>query len=35
MMIFYCKGEKGKDKKGNLIMYDLESKIDFVVFSGF
>ena len=33
-MIFYRKGEKGKDKKGNPIMYDLESKIDFAVFPG-
>lgn len=33
-MIFYRKGERGKDKKGNSIMYDLESKINFAVFPG-
>merc|ERR1711912_129213 len=34
MGIFYRKGERGKDKKGNSIMYDLESKINFAVFPG-
>lgn len=33
-MIFYRKGQKGTDKKGNLIMYDLEDKINFAVFPG-
>jgi len=33
-MIFYRKGQKGTDKKGNPIMYDLESKINFSVFPG-
>merc|ERR1712146_550837 len=33
-MIFYRKGERGKDKKGNSIMYDLDNKIDFAVFPG-
>lgn len=33
-MIFYRKGQKGTDKKGNPIMYDLESKINFAVFPG-
>jgi glycine hydroxymethyltransferase len=33
-MIFYRKGEKGKDKKGNPILYDLEDKINFAVFPG-
>merc|ERR1711975_79360 len=33
-MIFYRKGERGKDKKGNSIMYDLEDKINFAVFPG-
>lgn len=33
-MIFFRKGEKGKDKKGNPIMYDLEEKINFAVFPG-
>lgn len=33
-MIFYRKGEKGKDKKGNAIMYDYEDKINFAVFPG-
>lgn len=33
-MIFYRKGEKGKDKKGNSIKYDLEGPINFSVFPG-
>lgn len=33
-MIFYRKGQKGTDKKGNPIMYDLEDKINFSVFPG-
>jgi glycine hydroxymethyltransferase len=33
-MIFYRKGEKKQDKKGNSIMYDLEDKINFAVFPG-
>lgn len=33
-MIFYRKGQKGTDKKGNPIMYDLEEKINFAVFPG-
>jgi len=33
-MIFYRKGQKGVDKKGNPIMYDLEEKINFAVFPG-
>ena len=33
-MIFYRKGVKGQDKKGNDIMYDLEDKINFAVFPG-
>ena len=33
-MIFYRKGQKGTDKKGNAIMYDLEDKINFAVFPG-
>lgn len=33
-MIFYRKGQKGTDKKGNPIMYDLEDKINFAVFPG-
>jgi glycine hydroxymethyltransferase len=33
-MIFYRKGQKGTDKKGNPIMYDLEEKINFSVFPG-
>ena len=33
-MIFYRKGKKGVDKKGNPIMYDLEDKINFAVFPG-
>lgn len=31
-MIFYRKGKKGVDKKGNDIMYDLEKKINNAVF---
>ena len=34
-MIFYRKGQKGVDKKGNPIMYDLEEKINFAVFHAF
>merc|ERR1719491_304992 len=33
-MIFYRNGQKGVDKKGNPIMYDLEQKINFAVFPG-
>ena len=33
-MIFYRKGQKGVDKKGNPIMYELEDKINFSVFPG-
>ena len=33
-MIFYRKGQKGTDKKGNPIMYDLEGPINFSVFPG-
>jgi glycine hydroxymethyltransferase len=33
-MIFFRKGQKGTDKKGNPIMYDLEDKINFSVFPG-
>ena len=33
-MIFYRKGQKGTDKKGNPIMYDMEDKINFAVFPG-
>lgn len=33
-MIFYRKGQKGTDKKGNPVMYDLENKINFAVFPG-
>merc|ERR1712085_103737 len=33
-MIFFRKGQKGTDKKGNPIMYDLEGKINFSVFPG-
>ncbi|EFN51000.1 serine hydroxymethyltransferase [Chlorella variabilis] len=33
-MIFYRKGQKGTDKKGNPIMYDLETPINFAVFPG-
>jgi len=33
-MIFFRRGQKGTDKKGNAIMYDLEDKINFAVFPG-
>jgi len=33
-MIFYRKGQKGLDKKGNPVMYDYEEKINFSVFPG-
>lgn len=33
-MIFYRKGQKGVDKKGNPVMYDYEDKINFSVFPG-
>lgn len=33
-MIFYRKGQKGVDKKGNPIMWDLEEKINGAVFPG-
>lgn len=33
-MIFYRKGQKGTDKKGNPVMYDLETPINFAVFPG-
>ncbi|CAJ1365366.1 unnamed protein product [Effrenium voratum] len=33
-MIFYRKGQRGVDKKGNPIMYDLEEKINAAVFPG-
>merc|ERR1712226_464920 len=33
-MIFFRKGQKGTDKKGNPIMYDLEEKINASVFPG-
>jgi len=33
-MIFFRKGQKGTDKKGNPIMYDFEDKINFAVFPG-
>lgn len=33
-MIFFRKGVRGVDKKGNEIMYDLESKINHAVFPG-
>jgi len=33
-MIFYRKGNKGVDKKGNSIMYDFGDKINFSVFPG-
>jgi glycine hydroxymethyltransferase len=33
-MIFYRKGQKGTDKKGKPIMYDLETPINFSVFPG-
>jgi len=33
-MIFYRKGQKGTDKKGNPVMYNIEDKINFSVFPG-
>lgn len=33
-MIFFRKGQKGTDKKGNPIYYELEDKINFAVFPG-
>ena len=33
-MIFYRKGQRGTTKKGEPIMYDLDSKINFAVFPG-
>merc|ERR1719253_2259183 len=33
-MIFYRKGQRGVDKKGNPIMYDIADKINFAVFPG-
>jgi glycine hydroxymethyltransferase len=33
-MIFFRKGEKGKDEKGNPILYDLENRINESVFPG-
>eukprot|EP00217_Crustomastix_stigmatica_P011674 CAMPEP_0183790714 /NCGR_PEP_ID=MMETSP0803_2-20130417/1282_1 /TAXON_ID=195967 /ORGANISM="Crustomastix stigmata, Strain CCMP3273" /LENGTH=514 /DNA_ID=CAMNT_0026034969 /DNA_START=41 /DNA_END=1585 /DNA_ORIENTATION=- len=33
-MIFYRKGVKGQDKKGNDVMYNIEDKINFAVFPG-
>merc|ERR1712226_377501 len=33
-MIFFRKGQRGTDKKGNPIMYDLEEKINAAVFPG-
>ena len=33
-MIFYRKGVRSTDKKGNKIMYDIEDKINFAVFPG-
>merc|ERR1711972_172434 len=33
-MIFFRKGQRGTDKKGNAIMYDLEEKINAAVFPG-
>lgn len=34
-MIFYRKGVRSENKKGEKIMYDLETKINFAVFPGF
>jgi hypothetical protein len=33
-MIFYRRGQKGTDKKGNPVMYDFETPINFSVFPG-
>lgn len=33
-MIFYRKGQRGTDKKGNAIMYDIEDRINATVFPG-
>merc|ERR1719343_431518 len=33
-MIFYRKGQRGVDKKGNAVMWDLEDKINAAVFPG-
>jgi len=33
-MIFYRRGQKGVDKKGNPVMYDYEEKVNFSVFPG-
>merc|ERR1719245_2580454 len=33
-MIFYRRGQKGVDKKGNPVMYDLESRINNALFPG-
>ncbi len=33
-MIFYRKGQRGTDKKGNAVMYDIENKINWAVFPG-
>jgi len=33
-MIFYRKGQRGTNKKGEPIMYDLEEKVNFAVFPG-
>ena len=33
-MIFYRKGVRGQNKKGEDIMYDIEDKINFAVFPG-
>ncbi len=33
-MIFYRKGVRGQTKKGDDILYDLDSKINFAVFPG-
>ena len=33
-MIFFRRGQKGTDKKGNPVMYDMEDKINFAVFPG-
>jgi glycine hydroxymethyltransferase len=33
-MIFFRKGQKGTNKKGDPVMYDLEDKINFAVFPG-